>query len=1140
MHCLVYKVYLKHLVTKCNVSVMRILKKLLAFSALLLSIVSWAQSPIIANPPAASIDGITVIDPTRVLLRLHAPGKQYVHVLSDLSNWQVDNAFLMNKSVDGNTHWIILEDLTPGVKYRFQYLIDGNLAVADPYATLVLDPWNDQYIPSSSFPGLLPYPNGTDWPVSVFETTSDPYAWNDAGYNRPPQDRLIIYELLVRDFDGGQRFQDVINRMDYLQELGITAIQLMPVNEFDGNLSWGYNPGSFFAVDKYYGTAEVLKQLVDEAHQRGIAVILDIVPNHAFGLNSMVRMYYDNSMGYWAPTSNNPWFNQQATHPYSVGYDFDHGVQLTRDFWKRVFGFWLEEFHVDGFRIDLSKGLTQTNSGGDIGYWNQYDQSRVDILNDYKNHIQSITPGAYVILEHFADNPEETALANQGFMLWGDANTDFSEAVMGYGGDLSWSAWTARGWNWPNLISFMESHDKDRVAFKALSYGNASGGYDVKNLATAMKRIEMAFAFMICTPGPKMIWQWGEYGYDVSIEDCGNGTLNNNCKTDEKPDHWEYLNVPERLQLFKVVRALNALKKDHNTFSTFNFSTDFGGSGKRLQLYDGTMNAVVVGNFDVNGFNMVPGFNHTGTWYDYFTGASLTVNDINASLYFAPGDYHIYTDQPLATPDIDGNVPLFVAAGCTDANAVNYDPLADGDDGSCLYNLTFNVDMSQQTVSPLGVHVAGSFQGWSPGSTAMTDNGDGTWSATVQVNAGLTIEYKYINGNDWPGAETVTVDCGAPDGFGGFNRFHQTAANSASIPVHCFGECAACILPAVDVTFQVDMSQQVVDAAGVHIAGSFQLWDPSTHVMTDNGNGIWSYTVALVPGTEVEYKFVNGNAWGQEEAVPVECATGGNRSLLVPSSQLTLDVVCFAACADCQLVPFPGCIDVGAANYNAAANEDDGSCVYTLTFLLDMSETSVLPEGLHLAGNWQGWDPTSIGMPELLGGVYVYTTTFAPGYVIEYKYVNGTDWSQAEAVPLDCGVPDGFNGYQRTYITIASTDTIPLHCFSSCVACSGCSGEQGCTYPLAVNFSPTAEVDNGTCEFPGCTDPTAINFSLLANVDDGSCVFAASFCGENTVWDPVLQQCIPGSLCQGDFNFDGFVNSGDLLQFLSNLGTACP
>ena len=296
-------------------------------------------------------------------------------------------------------------------------LIEGNLEIGDPYGELVLDPWNDQYISSSQYPNLPAYPNGlANWQNTVFRITEPAFNWTDDNFQRPSSDRLVIYEALVRDFDEGQVFQDLMDRLDYLEYMGFNAIELMPVSEFEGNLSWGYNPTFRFAVDKFYGPKEKLKELVNACHERGIAVIMDIVPNHSFGTDPMVRLYQDAD---GSVSEDNPWYNKTSTHAFSPGYDFNHEDPWTREFWKRVFDFWLDEFHIDGYRVDLSKGLTQTNSGSDVGAWNQYDQSRVDILFDYGNHIWSEHPGTYMILEHLGGNDEEAALANGGFMLWG-------------------------------------------------------------------------------------------------------------------------------------------------------------------------------------------------------------------------------------------------------------------------------------------------------------------------------------------------------------------------------------------------------------------------------------------------------------------------------------------------------------------------------------------------------------------------------------------------------------------------------------------------------------------------------------------------------------------------------------------------
>jgi hypothetical protein len=259
-------------------------------------------------------------------------------------------------------------------------------------------------------------------------------------------------------------------------------------------------------------------------------------------------------------------------------------------------------------------------------------------------------------------------------------------------------------------VTYAESHDEERMMFKNLNYGNSNGTYNITNLSTALKRQEMAHALLIPIPGPKMIWQFGEVGYDISIYQCTDGTTNTNCKIDPKPILWNYLDNPDRVHLYKVTAALNHLKKNYQTFSTTNYTCDLSNKGKRLILDGATMDAVVVGNFDVIGINMIPGFTHTGTWYDYFTGNPVNVSSTSTSFAYSAGEYHVYTDSPLPLPDLgtcyyegnacnDGNPNTFndvynancqcqgvtAIAGCMDASACNYNANATADDGSCAF-----------------------------------------------------------------------------------------------------------------------------------------------------------------------------------------------------------------------------------------------------------------------------------------------------------------------------------------------------------------------------------------------------------------------------------------------------------------------
>jgi len=610
-------------------------------------------APIVQNPPAGTMDGMNYIDDNTVILQLLAPNKDFVYVLGDFNNWQFDLDYFMKVNTAGDRYWLQLNNLNAGQEYRYQYSIDQqDLRVADMYAEKVLDPWNDQWISDATYPNLIPYPAGmTNEIVSVLQTAQQPYNWNVNDFQRPPKERLVIYELLVRDFTALHTYQSLIDTLDYLDDLGINVVQLMPVQEFEGNESWGYNPSFFFAVDKYYGPADDLKAFVDECHARGIAVIIDIVFNHSFGQNPQVRMYSENGAA-GPPTAENPWLNVQAQHPFNVGYDYDHSSVHTQQFMERNLRHWVENFKIDGFRFDLSKGFTQ-NFTNNVGAWNQYDQSRVDNWIRIRNEIYSYDDQVYLILEHLGDNPEETVLANNGFMLWGNINHEYNEATMGYNSNLNWASYQTRGWNSPHLVSYAESHDEERLMYKNLLFGNSNNpAHDAGDLEVALSRMETAAAFNIPLPGPKMIWQFGELGYDYSINHCPDGTVNINCRTSNKPIRWDYYDVAERQRLYKVYAALNKLKTENDAFSSTNYNWDVAGFGKRLIIQHNTMDVVVIGNFSVTPIEMIPGFTQTGTWYDYFAGESIVENNLNNAFQLQPGEYRIYTTVELETPDV--------------------------------------------------------------------------------------------------------------------------------------------------------------------------------------------------------------------------------------------------------------------------------------------------------------------------------------------------------------------------------------------------------------------------------------------------------------------------------------------------------
>jgi hypothetical protein len=249
---------------------------------------------------------------------------------------------------------------------------------------------------------------------------------------------------------------------------------------------------------------------------------------------------------------------------------------------------------------------------------------------------------------------------------------------------------------------------------------------------------------------------------------------------------------------------------------------------------------------------------------------------------------------------IVGEVPVVLDPVCFGSCTVCNPPEA---------SVTFQVNMAEQTVSGDGVHIAGSFQDpvWQPGATAMTLAYDAVYEFTVLLKEGSYYEYKFINGNAWGADESVPGGC-EQNG----NRYLTVPVGGITIAPVCFGKCVDCevVIPTIEITFQVDMSNETVSPDGIHIAGNFQdpQWQPGDTPMTDQGNGVYSYTATLPVGDFIEYKFVNGNSWDdpQPEQVPWECASHGNRFFTVPNAATTLDLVCFGSCDACVAPPSGG------------------------------------------------------------------------------------------------------------------------------------------------------------------------------------------------------------------------------------------
>jgi 1,4-alpha-glucan branching enzyme len=598
--------------------------------------------------PAGAKKGISYPDTQSALLVLWAPLKQSVFVLGDFNDWHPSTATRMKR--DGDYFWLKVDKLTPGKEYAFQYLVDGTLKIADPYTDKILDPWNDKYITSATYPNLLAYPTGkAEGIVSVLQPNKTKYSWQVAQFTPPASDTCVIYEALVRDFDASHSYSGVAKHLDYLKDLKVNVLELMPVNEFEGNSSWGYNPSFYFAPDKYYGPAEELKKLVDQCHQRGIAVVIDLVLNHSYGQSPFVQLYFDGTN----PTTQNPWYNVKSnfTNPDAQwGYDFNHDSQATRELVDSIASYWMTEFKVDGFRYDFTKGFSNNIKSSSDTWGSKYDAQRIYNLERMAGEVRKRKPGALIIFEHLSDNSEEKELveSGNGILLWANSSGNCGEAAMGYNengkSDFSWASYTARSWNKAAAVGYMESHDEERMAYKCVTYGNSSGSYSIKDSTTAYKRAALTAALFLPIPGPKMIWQFGELGYAYSIDLGG--------RLGEKPVRWDYVDNPSRTYLFRVMAKLIYLKKTYPIFRTTDFSYSLTGESKWLKLNQGNENVVVVGNFGVISNAVTLQFTKTGTWYEYFSETSYQVTGTSQSVVLAPGEFRLYSTQNFAKPPI--------------------------------------------------------------------------------------------------------------------------------------------------------------------------------------------------------------------------------------------------------------------------------------------------------------------------------------------------------------------------------------------------------------------------------------------------------------------------------------------------------
>ena len=653
--------------------------------------------PVTSAPiPAYMRQGINYdpADPTKVGLALYAPGKAYVHVIGSFNNWAVNGNYLMKRDTSNtNLYWIEITGLTPQQIYTFQYRTADGIKVADPYSPLVLSPYDDPYINQNAvvYPNLPAYPTGQSFEVSVIQTAKPAYPWVVTNFAKPAKENLIVYELLVRDFTTQQTWQSLIDKISYLKSLKINAVELMPVMEFDGNNSWGYNTAFHYALDKAYGTPEKFKEFIDLCHQNGIAVILDIALNHATGRNPLERMWMidPDGDGFGDPAADNPFFNQVAKHSYSVFNDFNHSKAETKYYVNRVLEQWIKEYKVDGFRWDLTKGFTQACTAGDDTCTNAFQIDRVNILRGYADYQWSWDPTSYVIFEHLGTDSEEAAWANykiaegKGVMMWDKETNPYNQNTMGFATNSNFNRvkYSAHGFTERRAMSYGESHDEERIMYKNITFGAAGAN----TLAEALQRQKSYGAVFLTVPGPKMIWQFAELGFDKSIFMCTNGTVNTDtdatpgdCKLDPKPSAFglNYDTDAARKSVYDTWAKILEIRLSSQVFNTKTFNVESGNLMPRIFIWNDASteplkNVVILANFTTSSQSIVPDFPYTGNWVNLMDNSAVPVASTTAPITIEAGGFRIFGNAPALATSETGNVKNAVSLVITQNPVTN-------------------------------------------------------------------------------------------------------------------------------------------------------------------------------------------------------------------------------------------------------------------------------------------------------------------------------------------------------------------------------------------------------------------------------------------------------------------------------------
>ena len=552
------------------------------------------------SAPIGINDGLN-IDGNNVIIALYAPGKEYVSITGSW-NSEFPNGEIMNLS--GDTLWWYQKELDDG-NYTYQYNLEGVKYVADPWSLDV--EWVDPFSGNESG-------NFQD-AKTFFAIGEEEYTWNDDAYIRPETKDLVIYELNVGDFLGQEgitgTYSEIINKIQsgYFNDLGINAIELMPINEFEGSYSWGYNTSYAMAPESSYGTPNDLKNLIDIAHQNNIAILLDVVYNHMWGSSPLFQLYHPLDNYEWDSHDFSlcPYFDNA---PSDWGYKLEHWHEVNgRQYrgWKYVedaLKIWVEEYHVDGFRFDYVDGIGWGDNNDGAAYY-------VDLLDN-------LDPSLILIAE--ADNASQINTTDF------DSGWDYSyhhnlfDNILGIYVDVDNVTNHINAYNQgygfvTGPINYIESHDENRLIYQSTEFQNHS-------LEEAYQRSMLGASILFTSHGVPMIYSGQEFAQNAPVRDAYGFPIS-------QPLQWSNLENENVQELNNHYKKLISLRNNYDILKEPPLELKYSSNSTNSIVYwraDENQKIVIAINLGIYPQVIDIEFPHNGEWNEYIGDTQIQID----------------------------------------------------------------------------------------------------------------------------------------------------------------------------------------------------------------------------------------------------------------------------------------------------------------------------------------------------------------------------------------------------------------------------------------------------------------------------------------------------------------------------------